>query len=372
MSAVTVIIVAYDSGAFLQPCVDALAGQSFTDFEAVVADNASRDGSVERLVRPDARFRIRDMGANLGFAAANNRVAEESDAEFVALLNPDAVADSGWLGALVAAAHAHPDAASFGSLQLRLDDASVLDGLGDVWHVAGLAWRAGEGWVASRAPGDGAIFSPCGAAALHRREAFLAAGGFDERFFCYCEDVDLGHRLRAAAWTARRVSGAVVRHAGSGVSGRYSDFTMFHGHRNRIWTFVKNTPGGWFWLFLPYALAFDLLYLGSALRRGVFRPVWRGYVAALRGLGPMWRERRRLAAERRVPFGRMLKVMAASPAAPFQRASPFPLEGGERPGMGVAKARLKASPERRRSTSNRGATTPTPVAPPSRGRGEAS
>lgn len=317
---VTVVIVAYESGGFLQPCVDALAAQSFAGFEAVIADNASSDGSVKRLRLPDERFRVRDMGSNLGFAAANNRVAADAGSEFLALLNPDAVPDPGWLAALVRAAAAHPRAASFGSLQLRLDDPSRLDGLGDVWHLAGLAWRAGEGHAAAGAPGDGEIFSPCGAAALYRREAFLDAGGFDERFFCYLEDVDLGHRLRGAGATSRRVSGAVVRHAGSGVSGRRSDFTMFHGHRNRVWTFVKNTPGGWFWLLLPYHLGFNLLYLGSAVRRGVFAPVWRSYVAALTGIGPFWRERRRLAATRRAGFRAVVRVSALGPLAPFRRA----------------------------------------------------
>ena len=316
---VTVVIVAYDSGGYLQPCVDALAAQSFTGFEAVVADNASRDGSVQRLRLPDARFRVRDMGANLGFAAANNRVAQASQAELLALLNPDAVPDPGWLQALATAAARHGEAASFGSIQLRLEAPDVLDGLGDVWQGAGLAGGAGEGQATSSAPGDGPIFAPCGAAALYRRRAFLEAGGFDERFFCYCEDVDLGHRLQAAGWVSRRVAGAVVRHAGSGISGRTSDFTMFHGHRNRIWTFVKNTPGAWFWLLAPYHIAFNLLYLGSAVRRGVFRPVWRSYGAALAGLAPFWRDRRRLATERRASFGRLLKVMAATPWAPFRR-----------------------------------------------------
>jgi N-acetylglucosaminyl-diphospho-decaprenol L-rhamnosyltransferase len=316
---VTVCIVAYESGDFLQPCLDALAAQSFGDFEAVIADNGSSDGSVARLRLPDGRFRVQDMGGNLGFALANNRVTEASRSEFLALLNPDAQPDPGWLGALVEASRRHPEAASFGSTQYRLDDPDVLDGVGDVWHVAGLAWRAGEGWPAARAPGDGEIFSPCGAAALYRRDAFLAAGGFDPRFFCYCEDLDLGHRLRAMGAGSRRVSAAVVRHAGSGVSGRYSDFTMFHGHRNRIWTFVKNTPGGWFWLFLPYHVGFNLLYLGSAIRRGVFRPVWRSYLAAIAGMGPFLRDRRALARTRPKDFRSLLKLMAWTPGSPFRR-----------------------------------------------------
>jgi GT2 family glycosyltransferase len=315
----TVIIVAYDSGDFLQPCIDALARQTFRDFEAVVVDNASRDASVDDLRLPDARFRVERLGANTGFAVANNRAACASHAEFLILLNPDAVADPGWLCALIDAARRHPGAASLGSLQLRLDDPGVLDGVGDVWHVAGLAWRAGEGYPASQAPGDGEIFGPCGAAALYRREAFVAAGGFDERFFCYCEDVDLAFRLRAAGGGSLRITSAVVRHAGSGISGRRSDFTLYHGHRNRIWTFVKNTPGGWFWLFLPYHLAFNALYFGSAVRRGIVPPIWRAYIDAAKGIGPVWAQRRALAARRGARFSDILKVMAWTPWAPFRR-----------------------------------------------------
>jgi GT2 family glycosyltransferase len=311
----TVIIVAYESGAFLQPCVDALAAQTFEDFEAVIVDNASSDGSVRDLRLPDDRFRIVNAGANTGFAVANNLAAAGSSAEFLALLNPDAVAERDWLEALIAKARTAPDIASVGSLQRRLDDPAVLDGVGDVWHVAGLAWRAGEGHPAAGAPGDGEIFGPCGAAALYRRATFVAMGGFDERFFCYCEDVDLAFRLRAAGYRSVRASRAVVRHAGSGISGRRSDFTLYHGHRNRIWTFVKNTPGVWFWLLLPYHLAFNALYLGSALKRGILPPVWRAYVAAAKGLPSIWRSRRPPI----TPFSTMMRSMAWTPWAPFRR-----------------------------------------------------
>ena len=313
---VTVVVVAYEAGDYLQPCIDSLALQGFADFEAVVVDNNSTDGSVDGLQLPDARFRVDRAGANLGFAAANNRAARASRAEFIALLNPDATADPAWLATLVAAADAHGEAASFGSLQVRLDDADRLDGVGDVWHAAGLAWRAGEGWAAERAPGDGPILGPCGAAALYRRGTFVDIGGFEESFFCYCEDVDLALRLRMAGWTSWRASGAVVRHAGSGVSGRASDFTLFHGHRNRVWAFVRNTPGGWFWALLPFHLAFNALYLALAWRRGFHRPVWRAYKAAWAGRRAAWRERR---GRPRGGFARLRPVVVWVPWAPWSR-----------------------------------------------------
>ncbi len=288
----TVCIVAYESGAWLQPCVDALAAGTFPDFECVVADNGSADGSTTRLRLPDARFRVEDMGGNLGFAAANNRVARGSESELFACLNPDAQPEPGWLAALVAAADAYPRAAAFGSVQLRLDDPGVLDGLGDGWMLAGVAWRMGEGHPARGLPGDGEIAAPCGAAALYRREAFLALGGFEEAFFCYAEDVDLGLRLRRSGGSSRRVSAAVVRHAGSAITGRRSDFTVYHGHRNRIWCWVRNTPGWAFWALLPLHLLIDLYLLVELTRTGSGRAIRRAYRDAWRGLGPHWRARR--------------------------------------------------------------------------------
>lgn len=311
-----VIVVAYQSGAFLQPCIDALAAQSFADFEAVIVDNASSDGSIDILRLPDHRFALRRMGANLGFAAGNNRAAEDAATEFLVLLNPDAVPEPDWLAEMVKAADNHPEAASIGAVQLRLDDPSIMDGVGDVWHVAGLAWRAGEGRPTADAP-DGEIFGPCGAAALYRTADFRAVGGFDERYFCYCEDVDISFRLRHLGRGSVRASKAVVRHEGSGISGRQSEFTLFHGHRNRVWTFFKNTPGVWLWVFLPYHVLFNAIYMVSAIRRGFAGPIWRAYREALRGLPAIFETRR--AQSCTAPVGDLLRVMAWTPWAPWLR-----------------------------------------------------
>jgi len=316
---VTVCIVAYQSGAFLQPCVDALAAQTFADFEAVIVDNDSTDGSIEALRLPDARFRVEPMGKNLGFAAANNVAARASRAPWFATLNPDTRADPGWLEALLAAAERWPQAASFGSTQVSLDHPNELDGVGDVYHAAGMAWRARLGRSVAETPPEGEVFGPCAAAALYRREPFVALGGFDESFFCYCEDVDLAYRLRLAGWTAVQVPDAVVRHAGSGISGRASDFTLFHGHRNRVWVYVKNTPSIWLWLLLPYHLAYDALMMASALRRGIGRPVVRAHWAALTGLGPVLAARRAVQRTRKAPLRDLFDAMAWLPAAPLRR-----------------------------------------------------
>lgn len=317
---ITVIIVAYNSGEFLQPCVDALAAQSFTEFEAVIVDNASTDGAVDALALPDARFRIDRPGANLGFAGGNNRAARASRAPWIALLNPDTRVAPTWLDALLDGARRWPDCPAFGSTQLRLDEPDILDGAGDVWYAGGVAWRALEGRPLSDNPPPGETFAPCGAAAFYDRARFLELGGFDERFFCYCEDVDYGFRVRLTGQVCIQLTDAIVYHAGSGTTGRHSEFTLFHGHRNRIWVFFKNTPAALLPLLTPVHLAINLyLYLrADTERRGYLK---RAYGAAWKGLGAVMSQRKALRHIRTGSLASLLHAMIWSPILVTQRGA---------------------------------------------------
>lgn len=310
---VTVIIVSYNAGAYLQPCVDALARQTFQAFEAVVVDNASEDGAVKALRLPDDRFRIDELGANLGFAAANNHAAFRSTAPWIATLNPDTIPSATWLEELLAATRRWDGAAAFGSLQLSLDDPTRLDGAGDVWHAAGVAWRALENRPVDAAPEEGETFAACAAGALYDRAKFVEVGGFDEAFFCYCEDVDLAFRMRARGWGVVQVRDAMIHHAGSGTTGRESEFTLYHGHRNRMWTFVKNTPGWMFWLLLPMHVALNLRMIHKspdARSRDILKRACRDVMRDWRGLMRRRREAERL---RSTPIHKYVGMFAWRP-----------------------------------------------------------
>ncbi len=152
---------------------------------------------------------------------------------FLVFLNPDAFPEPNWLSALLETAKQHPQAAAIGSTQFRDGASGVLDGDGDVLHATGFAYRSNYG--KRRAVGPLAeTFSPCGAAMLVRRDAFEAAGGFDSRYFCYFEDVDLGFRLRFAGHRVLQSPDAIVAHVGGGSAGAVSAFAEFHGARNRL------------------------------------------------------------------------------------------------------------------------------------------
>lgn len=279
------IVVSYNSGFHLQRCIDALEAQTFTDWEAVVWDNASADDAIHRLeVGPGIRTVAHDE--NLGFAAGNNRATELSRSEFIAFLNPDAFAEPDWLERLVAAADRY-GAEAVASLQLDDADPTILDGAGDCMSIAGIPWRGGYGHPVASAPTEPCeVFSACGAAALYRRGVFEALGGFEERFFCYCEDVDLGFRLRLMGGRCVLEPRAVVRHLGGASSGgKGSAFAEFHGTRNRIWVLLRDMP----LLLMPIALSSNLLIsLYALLRQPQLRTVWPGAYRAALSAPEMW------------------------------------------------------------------------------------
>jgi len=299
---VTVIVVNFNGGDYVLRALRALEGQTFRDFRVVVVDNASTDGSAERIAREFPGVKLVRAPGNLGFAGGNNLGFEEaSGSEWIALINPDAFAEADWLDKLLAAAASRPGCGSVGSRLLRADDASTLDGVGDVYHVSGLHWREGFGKpAAGRGLRPMEIFSPCAAASIYRSSALREAGPFDADYFCYSEDVDLGFRLRLLGYTSWYAPDSVAHHVGSAITGGRSDFTMYHGVRNGIWTYVKNMPGILAVLCLPaLLLGFGSMAVKLALR-GQGAVAWRGIRDAIKGLPHVVQKRAQVQAARRV------------------------------------------------------------------------
>ncbi|WP_304187589.1 glycosyltransferase family 2 protein [Phenylobacterium aquaticum] len=307
---VSVVIVAYRSGPTLAACVERLAAQSFRDFELVLVDNASPDGEAQGVAAAHPFARLIENPDNRGFAAAMNQGAQAARGRWLALLNPDAFPEPDWLEALIAAAARHPKVRSFTARQLMDDDPSVLDGLGDVMSGPCIPYRGG---YMRPDPGDtpeGYVFSPCGAAMLIDRALFLGLGGFDETFFCYCEDVDLGYRLQLAGEPTVVVPKAVIRHVGSASSGGpKSEFAVFHGTRNRFWVLVKDTP----WPLLPLVLPLHLLAVLVISTRVEGRKqvpvVLKAYRAAFKDIGLALAGRKRAQAQRRVSAWAIARAM---------------------------------------------------------------
>ncbi len=292
------------------------------DFECFIIDNGSTDGSIAALPKLDKRFEIIELGENTGFARANNIGAKRARTPWIACLNPDAFARTDWLEKLLAETERGPAVTMVGSTQIMALEGDVYDGAGDCYHVSGLAWRSKFGHKISESATleTCEIFAPCAAASLYHRETFLRLGGFDERFFCYHEDVDIGFRMRLDGGICVQSAAAIVDHVSSGISGRASDFSVYHGTRNRMWTFMKCMPALGLWLFFPAHIVLNLALLCWAMfRPGRFRPTARGVVDGIKGIGPIWKSRKDIHGARRIGLLGLMKFITINPVTVLKR-----------------------------------------------------
>jgi N-acetylglucosaminyl-diphospho-decaprenol L-rhamnosyltransferase len=310
---ITVIVVNYNGGEYLRGCIASLAAQTYRDFETILVDNASSDQSLETIVERPQSLTILHEANNHGFARGNNLAARIARGRWIALLNPDAEAAPDWLESMMRAVKERPTHRIVASLQIAMADPNVLDGAGDCYLAYGYAWRGGFGRPTRETPQAGECFAPCGAAALYPKDVFLSAGGFDERYFCYHEDVDLGFRLRLLGERCQFDPRCRVRHAGSGITGRASDFAVFHGARNGLWTYVKNMPGLLLVVTFPVWVGGMIAILLRGLITGRFRSTLRGLAAAFGDLGPVLAARRDLQKRRNVGLGEISAVLSWNP-----------------------------------------------------------
>ena len=308
---VLVVVVNYNGGELLSRAVAALARQSYRSFRLLIVDNASSDDSISRLHAEFPETEVLQTGSNMGFAAANNlAVRSAGGTRWIGLLNPDAFPEPDWLQNLIGAARKNPNAGSFASRTLVAGDPEKLDGAGDAYHVAGRYWRRGyhrkkqDLYLQSEE-----IFAACGAAALYSREAWEDVGGFDEDFFCYGEDIDLGFRLQLAGYKCLYVPEAVALHCGSAVTGQRSDFSTYYGQRNLSWVYFKNMPAPLFWLVLPLHVLLNFATVLRCMLRGQGGVVIRAKKDSALGLPAMWRKRSEIQRKRKIGSVRLLKVL---------------------------------------------------------------
>ena len=304
----SVVVPNFNGRRWLPGCLDSLAAQTLAPAEIVVVDNGSTDGSAA-LASERPGVRVLRLGRNLGFGAAANRGIAAADAEGVALVNTDVVLTSDWLERMVAALSSASDVGAVACKMVDLDDPSVLYDAGDLLRRDGVCEQRGRfERDDGRFDEPGEVFAACAGAALYRRGAVLDVGGFDERFFLYLEDVDLGLRLRLAGWRCR-YEPAVARHAGEGSAPADGRTAWTWVERNTLLLAAKAFPLRW----APQVLYRQAGWAWHALRERRLRAHLSGAARALPLLAPMVRERRRLRARAAIPVDELV------PALPIRR-----------------------------------------------------
>lgn len=251
MNHVSVVVPSWNGRRLLTPCLESLRRQTVPPAGVVVIDNGSTDGSPAMLARSFPEVEVIRLERNRGFAAAVNVGIRATETSLVALLNNDAVAEPGWLEALVAALDGDR-VGMVASKILDADDPRRIDGIGLEVDAEGHPRQIGQ-QQPDGPPFDSPreVFGPIAAAALYRRELFEEIGVFDERFFAYLEDVDLAWRARRAGWRCVYAPGAVVRHRRASTARRMPRRVRYLVWRNHVWLMAKNAGPR---RFAPYAI----------------------------------------------------------------------------------------------------------------------
>lgn len=308
---VAVIIVNYNSGALLSRCLKSMSDQTLCADELVVVDNASTDAESQSVLASVTTATVIKSETNLGYGGAINLAVRKIDTtDYIVCLNPDAFPEPNWLEAMVNAADNHPNYGSFASLMLRADDITVVDGAGDNLHFTGIPWRR----LHQRALNDGLqtepVFSACAGAALYRTSLFIQLGGFDDVYFMYVEDIDLGFRLQLAGHPCLFVRDAIVHHIGSAITGEDSNFSVYFGHRNLVYCYFKNMPLSLLLVTLPFHVMVNLITLVVLAIKGRGGAISKAKLDALKKLPSAIRARKHVS--RRVSSRDIWKLLNKS------------------------------------------------------------
>ncbi len=241
MKKVTIIIPNYNGLSFLDPCMKALEKQDCQDFEILVVDNGSSDGSVEWLKEHGIPSIF--LAENTGFSGAVNLGIQTAKTPYVILLNNDTEAEPGYVGALLKEIERSPKIFSVSPKMVQLYNRELMDDAGDMYSIMGWAYQRGVGRDVRLYDKPCHVFSACAGAAIYRREIFEEIGYFDEMHFAYLEDIDVGYRAKIAGYYNRYCPQAVVYHVGSGTSGsKYNSFKVKLAARNNVYLNYKNMP----------------------------------------------------------------------------------------------------------------------------------
>jgi GT2 family glycosyltransferase len=314
MPTASIIIPHWNGRHHLDDCLTSLRRQSFDDFEVILVDNGSTDGSQAYVRARYPEVTLLELKENRGFTGAGNAGYRVAEGELILLLNNDTEADDGWLAAVVDAFDRHPEAGIVASKLLLFDQRDHFHTAGDYYRVDGRpgnrgVWQRDHGQYDSEEP----VFSACGGAAAYRRRMTEEIGFIDDTYYFSCEDVDIAWRAHLSGWKVIYVPSAVVYHKLKASSGTGSLSSYYDG-RNFLYVIWKNYPTSLLRRFWRLILRAQLEISFEALRawRGeAARARLRGQLAGLFGLFRLLPERRRIQASRRITDESLMAVLTA-------------------------------------------------------------
>ena len=265
---VSVVIPNFNGIAFLDSVLASLEGQTLSNFEVILVDNGSTDGSCSFVTANYPWVHLIELSENFGFCGAVNAGIRAAKAPYVLLLNNDTEVKEDFVEEMLAAIRRHKNAFSCGARMVQYHDRDRLDDVGNYYCALGWSFARGRGKDIHAYETEDKIFSACAGAAIYRKKIIEKIGYFDEEHFAYLEDTDIGYRARIYGYENWYAPKAIVYHVGSGTSGsRYNQFKTRYSSRNNIYLIYKNMPLLQIILNLPFlAVGFLTKFLFFAVK----------------------------------------------------------------------------------------------------------
>lgn len=288
MCKVSIVIPNFNGIVYLEECLDSLRRQTEKDFEILLVDNGSADGSISFVKEKYPEVKCILLKKNYGFCKAVNTGIKRAKAPYVILLNNDTKAEADFVEAMIADMEMHPGCFSSQAKLLQMHNPTLMDDGGNYYCALGWAFAWGKDMPAVQYDEPRRIFAACAAAAIYRKSVFTEIGYFDEMHYAYLEDIDIGYRARIAGYENRYAPGAVVHHVGSGTTGsRYNEFKIGYSARNNIYLVYKNMPFLQILLNIPFLIAGILVktvFFGSkGYLKEYLQGIRKGFALAAKG-----------------------------------------------------------------------------------------
>jgi GT2 family glycosyltransferase len=313
MPQISVIIVNWNGKPFLEDCLWAMRRQTFRDFETILVDNGSKDGSVEYVRTNFSEVKLLALPENLGFTGGNIAGYAQASGELVVLLNNDTEAHPGWLEAIYRSSLDYPDAGSFASKMMYFDERNRIENCGFDVGTAGTTVDRGRDqldgpdWTCHRM-----VFGACGGAAAYRRGMLEDVGFLDPDFFMIYEDVDLSFRAQLRGYSCVYLPGAIVYHRYRSTIKTRPAQQVFYSQRNIEWVYVKNMPIGFILRSAPLRLLYELGAAVYFTKMGTGAAYFRAKVAVLKRLPVLFVKRRKIQRGKTVTNSQIRTMMRKS------------------------------------------------------------
>ena len=298
---ISAVIPNWNGKTFLKECLDSLLNQTFKDYELILVDNGSNDGSVEFIKNNYPMVKILAQPTNRGVAAGLNIGIRESKGKYIALFNNDIVVDRHWMSKMYRILEENNDVGFCASKMLFYIQPDIINAAGDNFTNYGESINIGfKEKDCSQYNISRYVFSACAGAAIYRRAMLEEIGLFDEDFITIYEDIDLGFRAQWRGWKCFYVSEAAVYHHGSATIGYSSPMHIFYLNRNNLNLIIKNLP---LKLLLKYFYRFLIKQLKLSVQFGVngsFIAFTKGKLCTLGQILCMLKKRNEILSNRKV------------------------------------------------------------------------